>query len=550
MQNEPVQVESTNPASVFKQDTLHWGFPQISVGKPDPEPEPKKPSFDERLDIIITSGVIPHLPTASPSQVYNCDEDTPEENKRRDTEFLSGKKSTAPVKPIVQQEPLPVDQETLEQVKRMKMDEEEVLSQQKSEESVKTIILPPSPKHSDVEDPDSSSSSDVSDHSGIASDVEEKAQELNVNSSNSSSSSNDDDIQYLTSNKNHSDMDDEKSSSSNEDLSFQSIESGIPDDDDDDDDSQIGGEESSSSMDDDDLPLQRASDRKRKQTDRYNDNDFPDDDEKKPAVPPKPKEVQILKSDLISPSEKLLSYPASKRRNNTTTELPPTVNAISNIQKFKSRGKHLTKLYTQGWNDLMNYAIDTACYIEFKKDGRNVNKPLNSAQPLIVNFLCTHYMRHLFEETDPSQFVPNSDDAEILKCQRYFFVYRDCSMTSISNGWSKIELWDPYDWALERNYPEKAIIHVKTEHLSAYTALRIALYPHEYCIYRARIAVRKALNKEKEAPDITKFSTAVKKIESFKLGLCNDWCVTCQLADLDIFGPWKQFNEDSSNFTY
>lgn len=591
MANEPVQVQSNNPSVLFNEPRPVWPLPKVSVGVPDPKPQPNKLiSFDERIDIIRTSGVLKHrLPMISKSQVYVSDEEAVEEYKQREAAYLTAtKKRAAP--PKAQQEALPVDAETLEQAKRQKLEQPPAPVKPPVPEYTDPIVKTDSPakrqkfksepeleqQHIVVpsqlasEEPDSakdeSSSSEVENHSAIASDIEEKEPEEEALSEDAEL---DDDVQYLakktkpappessSSEESSSEQQPEEGSISDGDSSNESDnniggeKSSSSDESDSDDDLEIGGEESSSSGESsssmDDVPLTQRPSRTRKAVERYNDADFPDEEPKaakKGAANAEPETIKVAKADIVRPTNKILAAPASKRRNNPTDEMPPNILALSTVDKFKKCGRHLTRLYTHGWSQLMDNAIDIACTMEFKEAGRSLAPPASTinVKPVMLDFLCGCYTEHLFNTKDPSQFPVDSDDAEILRGQRNLFVYREYSSTNLEKGWSEIKLWEPYEWALERGYPPHNTIHMKTEHLAAYTALRCALYPQEYVIYRARMAVHKKVVDHAEKRTLADFSAAVKSQESFKLGLCNDWIVCCQLADIELFESWSRYD--------
>jgi len=621
MANEQGPVQFADPASLFLQEHSPWDAPKLTRGVPDPQRSPGsatngRPSTDERIESIRTSGIMNHLLPAEKIQVYKCTDEAISWYKQRKEEYLASKKRPAPppAKPQ-QQDPLPVDAETLASVKPKEppTEPEQPPKRQKTEQPAEVAVeqLPPKP-----EEPDSSSSG-VSLGSGIVSDDEDR--EPSQQADESAAASLDDDVAYLTKQNASADSNprrekaersssssssdeakplDKRSASSSDDMVLKSSEKNSSSEDssssseerpvkassseDDsapsrsdkqvassDADSSSSGsadadasvvDESSSSVDseedDDDeeeeapLNVRRGSDRKRKPTQRYNDEDFPDEEPKKSKkAAGKPVAITVNRSQLQTRTNLAVgNLPASKIRNNVTTEAPPAFPTISTIDRMKHCGKHLTQLYTTGWCKLVDRCIEMACVLEFKDANLPVTTPPKPTVPTLIAFLSEMYTKHLFEKQDLSQFPPDSHRAKMLKIQRLFFVYGSIDMAEVENGWSHIQLWEPHDWALDRGYALRTDVHVKTEHLKAYSALRTALYPNEYVIYRARIAVAKAMEAARGAPSQEEIVARVKSNPYLKEGLCNDWIVTCQLTGLDILGAWSSYDLDIKNY--
>ena len=125
MNKGPVLFAPHDPASWAHYSP--WKLPDLNVTEFDPPEDdhsPECPVLDERVDRVRATtplNGIGRLVREGKPQTYECDAETVEVYKARKKTFLESKKRPAPVPaPPTQQAPLPVDAETLEQVKRIK----------------------------------------------------------------------------------------------------------------------------------------------------------------------------------------------------------------------------------------------------------------------------------------------------------------------------------------------------------------------------------------------------------------------------------------------
>ena len=596
MTNEPTQFSPNNPASLFAPPDAVFTGPDLTIVYDSVSRAVIELNIDERVDTIRSKtplAGVGKLVRHDKSQVYQVDEaakamylekrefylNPPKNTKRKSPEpasrnilpvdvatleaFPTKHKSIDVPKPAVMPreselpepelelpEPeLPEPELELPELELPEPERELFIIDEKAASPPKRQKLPDSEegeeekkeKRVTFEDPSENSS----DESGIVEPAPPADEDSDGDSSSDSSSMSSskpdvkaDDLSFVTQKQNQTDVASSEGSSSVEDSEASRVEDSAS--------SESSEDESIDS--DDDIPLTK---RVRKEVKRYNDEDFSDEEhEKKKKKKPGANAASAVRVEKVrNPTTTMLGQPASTRRDKPTDAVPPPVATLSNLETFHSRGKHLTKFYQDGWETLMDYSIHVACNFEFMAAGRRTNpgdpkhpKPRSLPQPKILVLLMERFRAHLFERPETALLQAGSEEAVLLEIQRIFYVYRECSMNNVENDWTKITLWKPYEWAQERGYAASYTLHVKTEHINAYANLRAALYPQEYTVYRVRLAITTTIHDPKETRGWDELYDVVRKQATLKKNLCNDWSVACQLADLDIFKIWSEFD--------
>ena len=598
MTNEPTQFSPNNPASLFAPPDAVFTGPDLTIVYDSVSRAVIELNIDERVDTIRSKtplAGVGKLVRHDKSQVYQVDEaakamylekrefylNPPKNTKRKSPEpasrnilpvdvatleaFPTKHKSIDVPKPAVmpreselpepelelpEPEPeLPEPELELPELELPEPERELFIIDEKAASPPKRQKLPDSEegeeekkeKRVTFEDPSENSS----DESGIVEPAPPADEDSDGDSSSDSSSMSSskpdvkaDDLSFVTQKQNQTDVASSEGSSSVEDSEASRVEDSAS--------SESSEDESIDS--DDDIPLTK---RVRKEVKRYNDEDFSDEEhEKKKKKKPGANAASAVRVEKVrNPTTTMLGQPASTRRDKPTDAVPPPVATLSNLETFHSRGKHLTKFYQDGWETLMDYSIHVACNFEFMAAGRRTNpgdpkhpKPRSLPQPKILVLLMERFRAHLFERPETALLQAGSEEAVLLEIQRIFYVYRECSMNNVENDWTKITLWKPYEWAQERGYAASYTLHVKTEHINAYANLRAALYPQEYTVYRVRLAITTTIHDPKETRGWDELYDVVRKQATLKKNLCNDWSVACQLADLDIFKIWSEFD--------
>lgn len=231
---------------------------------------------------------------------------------------------------------------------------------------------------------------------------------------------------------------------------------------------------------------------------------------------------------------------------------PPSIAGLSNLNNFKSRGRGMTRFYTQGWCKLLNYAIHPAVFVEFgfanrKTERADPEHKYVQEKPMLLDFLTNEYRAHLFERPDTLLAAEeNPGNKKKLQLQQLLYIYRDWSTSPVEDGMTRVHLSDPHEWAPQRGYTTSTYtFDWPTDSINTITFIRTAIYPLQYLIFSIRTAIHAMIHTTDPKRKTYAEFHAPTLYDQIRDKLCNDWIVASQLSELEIFKDWKKYDESS-----